>query len=1426
MECLQGSLNQNNQCEIVTAESPKPVCSPGFFESDGFCIRRREVVCDQSSPGIITPEAEGFYHERIVTAPVTPGKTHGSKSFIAHKEGYGSKLHAGLESLREFENENIPWDMVIEVENKLELDPESKDRVAIDRSTYLDVSGRSDGELFLDFPGDMSHLTSYKSSAPMRHDASAEHAFDLQWNPTVEDTELDYNGLSSYFVPKSDVRRRLQRITEQFFDQSASAKQNGTELLKTWDTMTTNANAENSNQTGDALEENPDPKGPPTRAQFGASGFPLGGHPHVDGRAVPAFYRTPLPYLTNDAMAYNIKGGHHHVRQHKHDNRFHHAVTDSRSPLLREAQGLTSDSVTNYSGAVEQALLSGHEQALRDALQRGMGQTINLVDSDATAPHGRTRAEPQIHERSQLAAVARFRSQHKSEGGDYVIYPGKPQGQSSQRGMPYFSNGFTRGIRIAATAELREKQDKLDVHMPEVTQPEDLLTAQSDKRPRHLIRRRLEALDYIPGCWEEDIEMPISWACDANFKLDPVQQVCIRIEYRNPDIICDGQVEGGMCIHVVHKPPQWYCPLDPPPAPMEKDDEYTPTPNEKDSALKKTSTDVSSATEGQQTTRLAGGGRGDTSSNNEEKDHAKRDAGFASLDGRGSARTGVAERRNSALKVQTAGGSSMLDGRRAALQSEKTNDEPASAPLVNGSVSSSNSFSNDSSGRTRAPRPPPHRSNNRLERNSNAGDENATLEEHDSTVGISRASRPERSGENIDRSQRGHSGPADIAVAPVRRSNTALEESTNNTSRVGEAQNFRNQQGSRGTRIAQTQHADNRNSVDNFEPRAEDSLNRLPKASEAAESNLPGSMRQRSQPSGAYGHSKASALQSPPRAAESSTDEDAPSQRGVIDTAGIQQRRRPRGFPTLANRRDERNIEPSGETSDAQQSPRQSRGNGRKPTTSSAEDITAEEERSENSRYQAQEPPASGRQPRARGPQLQSQRAREPPRALESEAGEERSMNKNQDDFEESQHQRRQQQRSGRSLAALVAADDEVKVGVNCSGLETEEKTSAATQQAHGSKVVGTKGKDDNLQPESVTKQSAGSIFQGVLKSNDGTSGRLTTTATHDTEDPGDSISTLYSGSVGGPILQYFTKGSVRRDLVGGADGEQALPSPTFQMNQQKGHGRSSHLWLPPSRNDATEADRNKTFNESSRVQRHLPILALYAAVHAQGEESGTQNMVAVGDTEQSKFFGGADQNRFSTQQVHLGGDSQDKHRNLSQSEPVYLRRQERDVKEGIYARAESGAEHREHHRVNRRLSGTKLPFAYFIMGVNQWRHIHDPVHQLKMDTAVARAAEQAASRLSGVLAEPSSPHHPITGVLGRPTTVGPQLYRHDLKDKKKPTTSPLKIRDTDMCYRQERKKPLVECPPGFTANKEGGCYMIVAPTFTCLAVSLWKLAL
>ena len=137
-----------------------------------------------------------------------------------------------------------------------------------------------------------------------------------------------------------------------------------------------------------------------------------------------------------------------------------------------------------------------------------------------------------------------------------------------------------------------------------------------------------------------------------------------------------------------------------------------------------------------------------------------------------------------------------------------------------------------------------------------------------------------------------------------------------------------------------------------------------------------------------------------------------------------------------------------------------------------------------------------------------------------------------------------------------------------------------------------------------------------------------------------------------------------------------------------------------------------------------------------------------------------------------------------------------------------------------RRLNVTKLPYAYFIMGVNQWRHINDPVHQLRMEAATARAAEKAAGKKKGhPLPREQRYLDPVTGLFGFPTRMGPQVYRTELKDHKKPLTSPLQVRDMDMCYRQEKRKPLVQCPEGFTANKEGGCFMEVAPSFTCLGV-------
>lgn len=45
--------------------------------------------------------------------------------------------------------------------------------------------------------------------------------------------------------------------------------------------------------------------------------------------------------------------------------------------------------------------------------------------------------------------------------------------------------------------------------------------------------------------------MPLDWVCDAGLSLEMKQDLCIRTELTSPNIICDGQVEGDLCVHVV-----------------------------------------------------------------------------------------------------------------------------------------------------------------------------------------------------------------------------------------------------------------------------------------------------------------------------------------------------------------------------------------------------------------------------------------------------------------------------------------------------------------------------------------------------------------------------------------------------------------------------------------------------------------------------------------------------------------------------------------------------------------------------------------------------------------------------------------------------------------------------------------------------------
>lgn len=139
-------------------------------------------------------------------------------------------------------------------------------------------------------------------------------------------------------------------------------------------------------------------------------------------------------------------------------------------------------------------------------------------------------------------------------------------------------------------------------------------------------------------------------------------------------------------------------------------------------------------------------------------------------------------------------------------------------------------------------------------------------------------------------------------------------------------------------------------------------------------------------------------------------------------------------------------------------------------------------------------------------------------------------------------------------------------------------------------------------------------------------------------------------------------------------------------------------------------------------------------------------------------------------------------------------------------------------HSFDRR-AADRYPFAQFIMAVNQWRHIDDPVDELKLEIFESE---------NGWKVDEIRNHHQTGWSVDKSRKgdfgwVVPQTptdpFFSDGKSTKGLYTWPMGISEQMYCYRQLIESPIPKCPIGFELNKQGGCFKYTEPAESCIAV-------
>lgn len=1301
LECLKGTLNHEQQCEIIIAQPPKPVCNPGFFDLRGMCVRRREAPCD-----LLPDKLSSSWHRGkddigsgkvmdLVSMPI-PMAEERKGHFIpprVGKKGNDVVGHEVIGKKHELEGGDPLWATPYQTDNQSFVLAETPAHEAMDESSYGNTVGVPSPQPAYSgtLQDDFDHVAAEGKSVPLLHSDDTKLELDQPWH--VATTSAVF-GLDDGFLDLGTtvaVTRRLQG-TKHASEQSSSIG-SGTLPSALPDPQHSQQQNGEAPYEGFDADDTEEAESSPRLAPVTVAFIPAQASLYLTGHVVPVPQHKPLILPSKPVLVPLLHGGRNPLRPYGHDNRLGYAMT-AGGPWLRE-------SVSN--NPLDGSLVPNDLQATPFKMAPHDGKPAGFYSQDGgVQSSARNSVQPTRHGSSENPDV--LHSQTSSENGESAnssggrTKPGDKQRRRLQSGRRFLYGGFNESAGTntkgqGGTTQGLEGRQGYDAGGPADRLQQDINLQTAKERRKHGIRG-LQALDHIPGCWEEEFEMPLGWTCDEGSTLDEEQHVCIRFETTSPNVLCDGQVEGDLCVHVTQKPPQWYCPLDPPPPlpvidePASEKKHKPKDPSKPDSGDKSKSKnktqDQQKSAPGQETKEEMKKIKGE-----QEDSSRRRPGGQLSGD-----------------ETPAAGGSSELQPNR---------NRPGSTQ-----EQSQGSVDRTRTDRTRADRP------------GREGAASATAQQ-------ASARRDPPSGASAVGAD-GTTREGEEEEAPTDRQQAHPRRPTPQRRNASQERNIESEK--------QDDHGDEQDEQRPKSPpmaRIEENRQRTTPKQRQSPENFPAEKPQKPTPSNERdepeerdGSRDAQPQQdrpqqtvwSRPKAQSEGEREEVPEYRQGLREEGSEE--------TVTDDADDDETR----TGVINRKPRTPGlpDDGRKNTSDSAGKSRTSQANNNLGR-------------RWRPPQPQSQ-----PQPQQNRPGEVKKAND-------------RGERSDNLTYNFQKVEDASKHDALRRPQPHRVRTSMAESQ---SREV-----DDGDTPN---RGGIISTAQGQQRRNPQPRKRPKPAASTDAEDSSD---------------RYYEKPR-RNGASSSSHGEEPRRAPHTGQESLREEGRSRGNELrensegdPSSRDDddqdsstgRSSKGRSRRLNAQPQTNRQL-----MQPQHA-GEVSGNSRLSG-----QSK--GISETGASHVLAAHSAGQySQKRERVLAEAKLM-----------GHWVPSQA----------HRRLNHTHLPYAYFIMAVNQWRHIHDPVHQLRMEASAAHAADLAARK--GLLpVDPPGPFGTHGGYFGTPTRMGPQVYRHDIKDPKKPKTSPLKVRETELCYRQERRRPLVVCPPGFTPNKEGGCYMILAPAFTCL---------
>lgn len=511
MECMKGNLNLENKCEFIDAKPPRAVCSPGFFESDGLCIQRREAPCDDSLDDSSLPWTEK------------------SKSMKSSTEFSGNVYQ---------KESDLPNFTAKEVSNystifpHWELPGQSFDEFTASEAHNQYPFGRVTATTDMLSTTGLEQVSNYGMEEwdfSTNYDELTEHEHGQRWDTANRISGFSRAVASSEFLSNEVVGRRLE-AAKLPSDQSMRAVQ-GSEL-------------QNSGHRPPLLSasayfsrENPRAVWPRTEASTArSSSGPLYVNMMWNSPVRPAsslFQKNNL--LVPDTTPGIPTTRPHHVPVYRlwHDQRFYHEAAGKQGPFARQQL----HSANLFEEGFETHLQS---HVRREAPQKMVTHVRWSANDPAGADGASSKGKSSFHSQASADILSSSNSVFQGENEQTVDKESGTANVNAHQhhlvlnGRQFFRNGPAQKKRSDAkehctNEQCRGSRGQLSRRSSKDSSSQRSFQDKTDGDVQYLHRRRLEALDYIPGCYEVCQSLESAKGHSNAFYVDRSSPLCLNI---------------------------------------------------------------------------------------------------------------------------------------------------------------------------------------------------------------------------------------------------------------------------------------------------------------------------------------------------------------------------------------------------------------------------------------------------------------------------------------------------------------------------------------------------------------------------------------------------------------------------------------------------------------------------------------------------------------------------------------------------------------------------------------------------------------------------------------------------------------------------------------------------------------------------------